>query len=171
MSELVIKPFAELTTAELYGILQLRSQVFVVEQDCVFLDLDGVDTLPGTLHAFHPGDGGTIPDSHGAEAGVSLMPRAYARILPEGFADGPAAVPGARSIGRVITDPAARGQGWGRRLIAEVVAEFAHLPLTLNAQSHLEGFYTGFGFAPNGPRFDEDGIEHTPMGRTATPAD
>ncbi len=56
MSDLVLKRFAELTTTELYGLLQLRSQVFVVEQDCVFLDLDGVDTLEGTLHAFYPGE-------------------------------------------------------------------------------------------------------------------
>ena len=168
MSDLVLKRFAELTTTELYGILQLRSQVFVVEQDCVFLDLDGVDTLEGTLHAFFPGQGRTMADPHGAELGKSLMPLAYARVLPPDFADGPAAEPGARSIGRVVTDPAVRGGGWGRRLVADLVEAFPGEPLTLNAQSHLERFYSGFGFSPNGPRFDEDGIEHTPMSRPAS---
>lgn len=167
-SALVVKTFDELTLAELYGILQLRSQVFVVEQDCVFLDQDGVDTLPQTLHAFYPDDARTMQDSHGAEVGRSLAPKAYARMLPPDFPDGPAFEPGARSISRVVTNPHARGQGWGRKLIGELVADHAHSLLTLNAQSHLEGFYTSFGFSPNGPRFLEDGIEHTPMSRPAT---
>lgn len=165
MSDLVLKRFSELTTRELYGLLQLRSQVFVVEQDCVFLDLDGVDTLEGTLHAFYPGEGRIMADTHGEQGGRSLMPAAYARVLPADFTDGPAAEPGARSIGRVVTDPDLRGGGWGRRLLTDLLAAFPGEPLTLNAQSHLEGFYAGFGFSPNGPRFDEDGIEHTPMSR------
>ena len=98
-----------------------------------------------------------MADTHGAELGKSLMPLAYARVLPPDFADGPAAEPGARSIGRVVTDPAVRGGGWGRRLVADLVAAFPGEPLTLNAQSHLGRFYSGFGFSPNGPRFDEDG--------------
>lgn len=73
-SQLVVKTFDELTLAELYGIMQLRSQVFVVEQSCIFLDQDGVDTLPQTLHAFFPGDVRTMQDSHGAEVGRSLAP-------------------------------------------------------------------------------------------------
>ncbi|HCG57553.1 MULTISPECIES: GNAT family N-acetyltransferase [Brevibacterium] len=164
-SPLVVKTFDELSVAELYGIVQLRSQVFVVEQDCVFLDQDGVDTFPQTLHAFYPDDARTISDSHGAEVGRSLAPKAYARILPPDIPDGPAFEPGARSISRVVTNPHVRGQGWGRRLIGEIVAGHGHRLLTLNAQSHLESFYTSFGFSQNGPRFIEDGIEHTPMSR------
>ena len=166
-SRLVVKTFDELTIEELYGILQLRSQVFVVEQSCVFLDQDGVDTLPQTLHAFFPDEARTMQDTHGAEVGRSFAPKAYARMLPPDFPDGPAFEPGARSIGRVVTNPEIRGGGWGRRLIGEFVTAHAHRLLTLNAQTHLEAFYESFGFSPNGPRFLEDGIEHTPMSRPA----
>jgi ElaA protein len=163
----VIRTFAELKPAELYGIMQLRSRIFVVEQECLFLDPDGVDTLPGTLHVFYPRPAQAMRDTHGAEFGRDLGPWAYARILPADVPDGPAARPGASSISRVITHPEARGQGWGRKLMADIVERWATQPLTLNAQSHLEGFYGSFGFVPNGPWFLEDGIEHTPMERPA----
>ncbi|WP_209372485.1 GNAT family N-acetyltransferase [Brevibacterium renqingii] len=164
-AEPLVRSFAELRPEELYGIMQLRSQVFVVEQECLFLDLDGVDTLPETLHVFHPRPARAMADTHGADFGRDLGPWAYARILPADVPDGPAARPGARSISRVATHPEARGQGWGRRLLEDIVDRLAGQPLTLNAQSHLEGLYASFGFAPNGPRFFEDGIEHTPMER------
>lgn len=164
---LVSKEFSELTTDELYGILQLRSRVFVVEQECLFLDLDGVDTRPGVLHCFYPAPPRVSLDSHGDEAGRSLEPYAYARLFPVGLSDGPASRPGSRSIGRVVTNPAIRGGGWGKRIIADIVAEHSEELLTLNAQTHLEGFYGSFGFAPNGPHFVEDGIDHTPMERPA----
>ncbi|MDN6135370.1 MAG: GNAT family N-acetyltransferase [Brevibacterium sp.] len=166
-SRLVVKTFDELTIEELYGIMQLRSQVFVVEQNCVFLDQDGVDTLPQTLHTFYPDHVRTMQDTHGAEVGRSLAPKAYARMLPPDFPDGPAFEPGARSISRVVTNPQARGGGWARSLIGELVAGHRQQLLTLNAQTHLEAFYSSFGFSPNGPRFFEDGIEHTPMARPA----
>lgn len=165
--ELICKPFAELTTTELYGILQLRSAVFVVEQDCVFLDLDGIDTLPETIHAFFPQPARASRDSHGNDTGVSVMPAAYARVLPLGFPDGPAGADDAYSIGRVVTDPEARGTGAGGRLLASLVAQLGDEPLVMNAQSHLEGFYGRYGFTPSGPRFMEDGIEHTPLRREA----
>lgn len=166
-AEARVRTFSELRPEELYGIMQLRSQVFVVEQNCLFLDPDGVDTLPETLHVFHPRPPRAMADTHGAEFGRDLGPWAYARILPADVPDGPAARPGARSISRVVTHPEARGQGWGRRLLADIVDRFSDQLLTLNAQSHLEGLYTAFGFAANGPRFFEDGIEHTPMQRPA----
>lgn len=166
-SRLVVKAFDELTVEELYGIMQLRSQVFVVEQNCLFLDQDGVDTLPRTLHAFYPNEARPMRDTHGAEVGRNYAPKAYARMLPPEFPDGPAFEPGASSIGRVVTNPDLRGEGWGRRLIGELVAEQAHRLLTLNAQTYLETFYASFGFSANGPRFLEDGIEHTPMSRPA----
>src|SRR5699024_10955907 len=80
-----------------------------------------------------------------------------ARILPADVPDGPAARPGARSISRVVTHPEARGQGWGRRLLADIVERFSDQPLTLHAQSRLEGLFTAFGFAANGPRLLQDG--------------
>ncbi|WP_166824260.1 GNAT family N-acetyltransferase [Brevibacterium limosum] len=166
-AEPIVRTFAELRPEELYGILQLRSRVFVVEQECVFLDPDGVDTLPETLHFFCPRPATPMADTHGAEHGRDLAPWAYARLLPADVPDGPAAREGARSISRVATHPDARGQGWGRRLLSDIVDAWSTTPLTLNAQSHLEGLYASVGFAPNGPHFDEDGIEHTPMERPA----
>ncbi len=167
MSDLVLKRFAELTTTELYGILQARSQVFVVEQDCVFLDLDGVDTLEGTRMRSSRDRGGRWPIRTVRSSG-----RASCRSPTRGCSHPTSPTvrrrnPG-RGIGRVVTDPAVRGGGWGRRLVADLVEAFPGEPLTLNAQSHLERFYSGFGFSPNGPRFDEDGIEHTPMSRPAS---
>lgn len=166
---LIRKPFTELSTTELYGILQLRSAVFVVEQSCVFLDLDGIDTLPETVHAFIPQPTRAARDSHGAQSGMSLMPAAYARVLPLSFPDGPAGAPDARSIGRVVTDPEVRGTGTGLRLLGALVAVYGNAPLVMNAQSHLEGYYGRLGFVPNGPRFMEDGIEHTPLRREPGP--
>lgn len=166
-TEPVVKTFDQLLPAELYGILQLRSRAFVVEQECIFLDADGVDTLPETLHIFYPRLATAMSDTHGDEHGLDLAPWAYARLLPAEVPDGPAARPGARSISRVATHPDARGQGWSRRLLTDIVRTWSGSPLTLNAQSHLEGLYGSFGFTPNGPRFDEDGIEHTPMERPA----
>ncbi|WP_349828936.1 GNAT family N-acetyltransferase [Brevibacterium litoralis] len=167
-AEVVVKSFAELTSTELYGILQLRSEVFVVEQDCVFLDLDGVDLYPGTLHAFVPGAAGPQPfrDSHGEQTGLAVKPLAYARLLPHGLVDGPAGHPAGRSIGRVVSDGAARGTGAGRAVVGRFVEDFgADTLLTLNGQSYLERFYSSFGFAVSGPEFLEDGIEHLPMRR------
>lgn len=166
-AEPIIRTFAELTPAELYGIMQLRSRIFVVEQECVFLDPDGVDALPETLHVFYPRSAQPMRDTHGSEFGRDLGPWAYARLLPADVPDGPAARPDARSISRVITHPDARGQGWARRLLSDLVTRWSDHDLTLNAQSHLEGLYGSFGFRPNGPRFLEDGIEHTPMERLA----
>lgn len=154
-----------LSAEELYGILQLRSEVFVVEQDCVYADLDGLDLHPETVHVFVPRSPRPSRDSHGAETGTAYSPAACARLLPASIPDGPAAVPGARSVGRVISAPDTRGTGMGRALLAAVIAEFGHEPLTLNAQAHLERFYGDFGFAVSGEEFIEDGIPHLPMHR------
>lgn len=166
-AEPIIRTFAELRPEDLYGIMQLRSRVFVVEQECLFLDPDGVDALPETLHVFYPRPAQPMRDTHGSVHGRDLGPWAYARLLPADVPDGPAARPGARSISRVTTHPDARSRGWGRRLLADIVDRWSDQDLTLNAQSHLEGLYGSYGFSPNGPRFLEDGIEHTPMERPA----
>ncbi|GAA2002815.1 GNAT family N-acetyltransferase [Brevibacterium samyangense] len=169
-ADVVVKTFAELTPLEIYGILQLRSEVFVVEQDCVFLDMDGTDLYPETLHAFIPGATEPVPfrDSHGEETGLQIKPRAYARLLPAGLVDGPAGHPEGRSIGRVVTDPGLRSAGGGSAVVGRFVEDFgATTLLTLNGQSHLEGFYGSFGFTVSGPEFIEDGIPHLPMRRPA----
>src|SRR5699024_648983 len=113
----------QLSPLELYGILQLRSRVFVVEQECLYTDMDGLDLLPGTQHRLLPADDASprpAADAHGGASGLSAEPLAYARILPLEVADGPAAQAGARSVGRVVTSPDGRGRGLGRRLLDEV---------------------------------------------------
>lgn len=168
----VLTATSGLTGLELYGILQLRSRVFVVEQESLYLDLDGVDLLPDTLHLLLPAQGPILRagrDSHGGESGLIAEPDAYARILPDGYEDGPAARLGARSVGRVVTSPDARGRGLGRRLLQETVRLFGQKDLTLNAQSHLNGYYGRYGFSVSGPEFLEDGIPHVPMLRPGSP--
>lgn len=132
--------FDDLTPAELYAILRLRSEVFVVEQACPYLDPDGRDTETETLHLWI----GTPAD-------------AYLRVLDEGYS---------RRIGRVATRPAARSGGLSARLIEHVLAT-TDGPWVLDAQSHLTGWYARFGFAGTGEEFLEDGIPHTRMSRPA----
>jgi ElaA protein len=143
-------PFAELGTQPLYDVLALRSEVFVVEQNCVFLDIDGLD--PKTWHLLGHGDDGAL--------------KAYARLIPPGLKS-PDAL-----IGRVVTSPAARSGGVGRALMAEAVAQCGRLwpahPITLHAQAHLERFYASFGFTPVGEQYMEDGISHQEMRKETT---
>ncbi len=138
-------PFAELNVDQLYDLLALRSEVFVVEQNCVFLDIDGLDRQ--TWHLLGHGDDGRL--------------LAYLRLIPPGL-KAPDAL-----IGRVVTSPAARGGGSGRVLMAEALAQCERLwprhPITLHAQAHLERFYASFGFAPVGDLYMEDGIQHIEM--------
>jgi len=129
----------ELDARTLYAVLRLRSEVFVVEQACVYLDPDGQDLQAWHLLGL-------------AEDGRLL---AYARLL-----DGP-------KIGRVLTAPQARGQGQGRALMLEALAECARRwpgqAVSLQAQAYLQGFYASLGFAPVSAVYDEDGIPHIDM--------
>ncbi len=138
--------FDDLGVRQLHDVLALRSEVFVVEQQCVFLDIDGLD--PQVWHLLGSADDGRL--------------LAYARLLPPGLKSPTDAV-----IGRVVTSPAARGSGVGRALMAEAVAHCGRLwpghAITLHAQAHLERFYDGFGFAPIGEPYIEDGIPHIEM--------
>lgn len=135
--------FAHLTAATLYALLRLRVDVFVVEQECPYPELDGRDLAPGTEHVW-------VEDAAG--------PRAYLRVLRE---------PDGIRIGRVCTRADARGAGTAAQLIADVLDRHPAEPAVLDAQSYLVGFYTRFGFAPSGPEFVEDGIPHVPMRRPA----
>lgn len=143
-------PFAELDARAMYDALALRARVFVVEQDCAYVDPDGLD--PGAWHLL-------------GRAGGALV--AYLRVLPPG-AWMPERLP-ERTIGRVVTAPEHRGRGLGRLLMAEGLrraeATFGPEPLALAAQSHLRRFYEAFGFRVTGPEFLEDGIPHLPMRR------
>lgn len=131
----------------LYAVLTLRQQVFVVEQDCPYLDADGRD--PAAMHLVAVGGAGTND--------VVAYLRAF----------GPDPDDGAARIGRVVTAPAVRGTGLGRLLMREgadrVRATWGPVPIRLSAQAHLERFYASLGFAVCGPGYDEDGIPHLPM--------
>lgn len=133
--------FPDLDTTTLYKILKLRSEVFVVEQECAYLDPDGRDIEPGTRHLWFARD---------------REVRAYLRILDDH---------GVERIGRVVTAPDARGTGLAGRLVAEALTVIGNRPSVLDAQAHLAGFYAKYGFEQTGPEFLEDGIPHIPMAR------
>jgi len=133
--------FAELTPFEVYGLCRLRVDVFVVEQECPYPELDGRDTEPTTVHLWLESDGRVA---------------ATIRVLDDGVT---------KAIGRVATAADFRGQGLAARLMAEGIALCGGSPITLGAQAHLEGWYEQFGFRCSGPGYVEDGIPHVPMRR------
>ncbi len=138
------KTFSELNVNELYALLRLRSAVFVVEQNCVYQDLDNHDQAAQHVMCFENGE---------------LL--AYCRVLPAGekYAE--------CSIGRVITAPAARGRGLGQQLTQQAIAAAGGKPIRISAQAYLEKFYTGHGFAVVHGPYNEDGIPHLEMLRSA----
>jgi ElaA protein len=138
-------PFGELTPFEVYGLLRLRVDVFVVEQECPYPELDGRDVEPATVHLWFEADG-----PNGPEVAATI------RLLDDG---------GSRVIGRVATAAGFRGQALASRLIEAGIALCGALPITLGAQAHLETWYERFGFRRDGPGYVEDGIPHVPMRR------
>lgn len=137
-------PLANMAATTAYALWRLRSEVFIVEQACAYDDLDGRDLEPGCLQLW-----------------IADGPRviATARLLTE---------PGdMRRLGRLCVAADRRSEGLAGRLIENGLDLAAGRAVVLDAQSHLEGFYERFGFAVDGPRFVEDGIEHTPMRRPA----
>lgn len=146
-------PFAELAPADLYAALQLRSLVFVVEQTCPFLDIDGSD--PEAWHLLGWQD---------AAPNAPLL-AAYARLFRPGVKYAEA------SVGRVVTHPDARRAGAGRALMAESLRRLTALapgaPVRIGAQKYLERFYGSFGFVRAGDDYLEDGIVHLEMVRRA----
>ncbi|MCR5889192.1 GNAT family N-acetyltransferase [Hymenobacter sp. J193] len=141
------KPFPELSLAELYDLLQLRSEVFVVEQTCAFQDIDGQDQAAWHLLGY-------------AESGELA---AYARLFAAGISYPEA------SIGRVVVSPKFRRYGLGRQLLQEslatVAAQFGPQPIQIGAQQYLQSFYESFGFRQVGQGYLEDGIPHLHMVR------
>jgi len=135
--------FAELTPFEIYALCRLRVDVFVVEQECPYPELDGRDTEPTTVHVWLESDGQVA---------------ATIRVLDDGAT---------RAIGRVATAAAFRGRGLAARLMTEGIALCDGFPVTLGAQAHLEDWYEKFGFRRSGPGYVEDGIPHVPMRREA----
>jgi ElaA protein len=154
MTEWQWRSFAELSNADLYEVLAQRQQVFVLEQQCLYNDFDGLD-----------------PQAHHLLGWRTIAGRrqlaGYLRCL----------APGAKytemSLGRVLTAKAARGAGIGRELLEQGIlhAERQHPghPIKIGAQQYLEKFYAGFGFVTISVPYDEDGIMHVDMLRAPGP--
>jgi ElaA protein len=145
----LLKKFDNLSPHELYAILQLRNEVFAIEQNCVYPDLDNKDQASYHLMGWKNDKTGTY----------RLI--AYTRIIP------PGEIYPEPSIGRVVTSPSVRGEGIGRQLmqmsIDHVYKLFGNTPVKIGAQLYLKKFYTGFGFHTSGNVYLEDGIEHIEM--------
>jgi len=141
-----IKKFNELTLEELYSILQLRNEVFIVEQNCVYNDPDGKDQSAWHLMA--------VEDN-------KLV--AYTRILPPGVSYSDPA------IGRVVTSSSKRRLGLGRELMKLSIEAceklFGKISITLSAQVYLKNFYESLGFTAIGDEYLDDGIPHIDMKR------
>lgn len=141
----VRKFFNDLTPFELYDLIRLRNEVFVVEQNCVFQDADNKDQFCFHLLGY---------------IGNDLA--AYARLVPTGVT-----YDGKISIGRVITSSAYRRSGAGRALMTEAIEQcyqiFGKQPIKIGAQLYLKDFYGSFGFIQTSEVYDEDGIPHIEM--------
>ena len=144
----VLKKFDALSPAELYAILQLRNEVFVVEQHCAYQDADGKD-----LKAWHLM--GWIDDF------LAL----YTRLVPPGVS-----YPDHSSIGRVVSSKRIRGGGHGWTLMKRSIEEASHLfpgkNIKIGAQLYLRSFYESLGFKQVSEVYLEDGIEHIEMVKT-----
>jgi ElaA protein len=139
------RAFSELSLEEVYELMSLRQKVFVVEQNCPYLDADGID-----YHAWH---------LLGFNSARELV--AYLRVIPPGQVYREAA------IGRVLTNLIVRGKGLGRQLMAEGIrrteAQFPGMGIRLSAQCYAEPFYREMGFEPVGEPYLEDDIPHIQM--------
>ncbi|MCW8980393.1 MULTISPECIES: GNAT family N-acetyltransferase [Altibacter] len=142
--EITVKTFEELTVPELYDLLQLRSEVFVVEQDCVYQDIDGKDQK--ALHIIGRHDNKLV---------------AYTRCFPQGVYFKEAA------IGRVVVAQSYRKYGYGHEImqasIAAIKNRFETESIKLSAQTYLIKFYESHGFTTTGEGYLEDGIPHIAM--------
>lgn len=140
-----LKTFDTLSVTELYAILHLRSEVFVVEQQCPYQDMDYYDQQ--ALHLCGYGHNGQL--------------HAYTRLFAPGIKYAEA------SIGRVVTSPKARGKGMGRQLMEKSIAvteeQFGKGPVRIGAQQYLQQFYTSLGFKQEGEMYLEDNIPHIIM--------
>ncbi|MEQ6119905.1 GNAT family N-acetyltransferase [Reichenbachiella sp. MALMAid0571] len=144
--EIVFRPFSQLTNEELYAVLRLRSEVFVVEQNCAYLDLDDCDQKAMHLLGF-----------------LRTELAACARIFAPGdYFDGYA------SIGRIATSPRFRNLGYGKRIVTESLMKISELygsdcPVKIGAQAYLTRFYKSLGFTSTQEEYIEDGIPHVYM--------
>lgn len=141
-----VKDFDTLSNLELYNILKLRSEIFVVEQNCVYLDLDGKDSL--ALHLFGTFDGKIV---------------AYCRFFDKGISFENA------SIGRVVVNANYRNKKWGKELMQEAISKielhFGQTKITIGGQLYLQKFYESLGFVQTSEIYLEDDIQHIEMQR------
>jgi ElaA protein len=140
----ILKRFEDLNSTELYAILRLRNEVFVLEQNCVYMDTDNIDQRSWHFCGWNDD---------------KLL--AYTRIIPAGICyEDP-------SIGRVVVSSAHRKEGLGRELMTRSIEQtfglFGHSSISIGAQVYLEQFYTSLGFESYGDRYLEDGIPHIKM--------
>lgn len=141
----ITKSFTELTLDELYKVLRLRSEVFVVEQKCIFPDIDGNDHQSYHCMGFLNGE-------------VVAYTRLFnLNLVYDGY----------QTIGRVMTCMSQRRIGLGRKLMAHSILEcerlFGQGPIKIGAQLYLKDFYSSFGFVQCSDVYEEDGIDHIHM--------
>ncbi len=146
--KIVLKNFEELDGKEVYEISKLRSEVFVVEQNCPYLDLDGKDYQ--CLHLY-------FYDDEQKEKEIVC----YCRIIPKGLSYSTA------SIGRVLTNKKYRRKNYARKMMEEAIKivqkNLGESVITLGGQNYLREFYSSLGFIAISDVYDEDGIPHVDM--------
>ncbi|MCX4029818.1 GNAT family N-acetyltransferase [Endozoicomonas sp. SM1973] len=146
-----LKSFNELNIDELYQILKLRIDIFVVEQASIYSDLDNKDRQEGILHLFAEEQG---------------QIKAYLRLLPPEVS-----YPAMSSLGRVVIHPDARGMGLGHELLKRALAvideQWPNNTCHISAQTHLQSFYNQHDYYAVGEGYLEDGIPHIGMERAA----
>ena len=147
--------FDDMSLHQLHDLLMLRQQIFIIEQNCIFPEIDGLDPL--SVHVLGLMDGKVV---------------AATRIVPAGIDPHHSQQGNDPAIGRVVTSADLRGKGIGREIMKQSILaceeQFADLGIFLNAQHHLEKFYGALGFVQEGEPFDEDGIPHISMRRPAS---
>ncbi|RIK13118.1 MAG: GNAT family N-acetyltransferase [Acidobacteria bacterium] len=143
MPDVLASRLADLDPLTLYALLRLRVDVFVVEQECAYPELDGIDAEPTAEHLWVEADG----------APVATL-RTYV------------GADGVHHLGRVATQVDHRGRGYAAALVAEALRRIGDAPVEIGAQTYLEQWYGRFGFRRSGPDYVEDGIPHLPMRRT-----
>jgi len=140
------RTFEELTPSELYDIMKLRQDVFIIEQECIYPDIDGYDSK--ALHFLGKSENELA---------------AYARIFKPGLKCEES------SIGRIVVHPGFRKQGYGKKLVQNCINycrnNYTGTGIRIEAQSHLQKFYTDLGFSPEGEIYPVDGIPHVQMVR------
>ncbi|HAS6349151.1 GNAT family N-acetyltransferase [Vibrio sp. IRLE0018] len=150
MTQWQLLPFSQLSTQQLYELLKLRVDVFVVEQNCPYPELDGHDTKPGVQHLLGYQNSQLV---------------ACSRLLPAGTTYENV------SIGRVATLKSVRGEGLGHQLLNQALTHCEQLwpgaSIEIGAQQHLEGFYQHHGFQTTSEMYLEDGIPHVDMKKHA----